>query len=395
MTELMAQPFMQGELLNILLSLYIAGGSMSIGYLFLRMGWPSIRKLEKPYKIGWSAVLGFIFAIVCIAAAFLHSFFTEAAFFRMTLFSMVAVAFLLVGAIVTVRRKFFAKNKVKVQVPKNVVAADKAAGIASDKFELDKSKIEVADWGEDKEKELKQVLGKKKDDEKIADEIIRKEKQAAEKKPKKKGKLWAGKFAQKETEEDAEVKEEEVDDEKKVPAETEIDEIPEETVETPEEEVETPEEENEIVEEEVPEINTEIDEKEDKEVEEKSIEDIEEREEFAGSDVEKERKKIIDQLKESAAEEEVVNEEPEIVESGEGEDLDIEKSEEETGEEIEKEAPAEAADEEIEKDEFGQPAEKKKKKKSNDEESEEDISELKRIMDKFEEDSKDGSSAQA
>ncbi len=54
------------NIVTIFAMLFAVAGSYSIGYLFLRVGWPKIRTLGEDYRAGWSIALGIVFSLFVI-----------------------------------------------------------------------------------------------------------------------------------------------------------------------------------------------------------------------------------------------------------------------------------------------------------------------------------------
>ncbi|MFH0714825.1 MAG: hypothetical protein V1847_03170 [Candidatus Diapherotrites archaeon] len=56
------------NVLTIFAMLFALIGSYSVGYLFLRVGWPKIRTLGEEYRAGWSIAVGVVFSLFVITA---------------------------------------------------------------------------------------------------------------------------------------------------------------------------------------------------------------------------------------------------------------------------------------------------------------------------------------
>jgi len=150
-----------GTLLDGALAFYLVLGSTSIGYVFLRLGWPSIRLLDKQYRIGWSIVLGLVFTAIIVVSSLMFSLLPFMVFdFKEFLFLNLIITFFVALTILTVKRKFFASNKVRVTVPGNLLGAKVAASKTIKKMELDKGFITAKPLGEQKLEFLKKSLGK-------------------------------------------------------------------------------------------------------------------------------------------------------------------------------------------------------------------------------------------
>ncbi len=172
--------------MDAFLALCLIGGSISFGYFFLRLGWSKIRILDRAYKIGWSVVLGVIFSIVVVVIAFVFGLLQISLFgFRGFLFLGAVVTLPIAAAVLTIRRKFFARKMVTVSIPKKVVGAGIASKKTIQKFE-EKGLIKVAKLDKEKIEAMKKRLAekKKKGEEKM--EAIEKEK-AGEKAGEEKG----------------------------------------------------------------------------------------------------------------------------------------------------------------------------------------------------------------
>lgn len=145
-----------------ILAAYLLLGSISIGYMFLRTGWPKVRALELPYKTGWSAILGLIFAAVSVIGSLaIDAFFPAGLGSGELLLVVAAAAFIATMPLLTVRRKFFSAKKVRVHVPKEVVGAKLVAAKAVDKLMFDRAFIDASGLQLDKISELRKALGRK------------------------------------------------------------------------------------------------------------------------------------------------------------------------------------------------------------------------------------------
>ncbi len=123
---------MPTPLLAAAISLYLALGSMSIGYLLLRTGWPKVRILQKSYKLGWSIVLGGLFSVFAIISSFAISL--GGLSYEGLLFASSGIFLGIASLALTVRRKFFAGARMRVAVPKEVVGANIAATKVEEMF---------------------------------------------------------------------------------------------------------------------------------------------------------------------------------------------------------------------------------------------------------------------
>ncbi|MFH1240239.1 MAG: hypothetical protein V1672_03400 [Candidatus Diapherotrites archaeon] len=117
---------MENMYITIGLVAYLALGSISMGYLFMRMGWPSIRKLDESYKTGWSVILGLIFSaltgVLSFAIGFVYGLWLAPA--------VISVFFIILIGFLAIRQKFPKKKKMRVAVPKEFIAARKIANNA-------------------------------------------------------------------------------------------------------------------------------------------------------------------------------------------------------------------------------------------------------------------------
>ncbi|MFH1697065.1 MAG: hypothetical protein ABH854_04120 [Candidatus Diapherotrites archaeon] len=136
-------------------------GSISTGYLFLRIGWPNIRSLEKPYKTGWSIVAGLLFSIAVIGSTFLLGFMQVLSVgMREHFYVTLVAAFLFTALVLTVRRKFFAGAMVLVSVPKKEVSRKIAADKAMEKATLDRGFMTVGALGGERVAAMRAGLAK-------------------------------------------------------------------------------------------------------------------------------------------------------------------------------------------------------------------------------------------
>lgn len=122
---------MEITLLDLSALLYILLGSTSIGYLLIRTGWPSVRTLEHPYKVGSSIAAAIIFTILTAIFSLIFSiiFPQQMPFFHYIFLSMTAV-FFAIFILMLLKQKFVFKRTVKVSVPKEDIAAKIAAEAA-------------------------------------------------------------------------------------------------------------------------------------------------------------------------------------------------------------------------------------------------------------------------
>ena len=138
---------------------YIIAGSTSLGYIFLRLGWPDVRALDKQYKAGWSIIIGLVFSafVVVSALAFsLNPFFRFG--FRESLMLNLTVTAIAATTLLTVRRKFLAGNRMKVSVPSTLLGAKVTAAKVVEQLERDPGFIRSAKFEGEKLDELKKRL---------------------------------------------------------------------------------------------------------------------------------------------------------------------------------------------------------------------------------------------
>ena len=147
--------------LDFFFLLYAVAGSSSLGYLFLRSGWPKIRVLAASYKKGWSFVFGASFFVVVAMIALVLSlspFFGIG--FREFFFALMAVSFVFSVGALTLMRKFFKKQKVNLVVPGLVLSAKVAAAKAQGRLELDPGLV-IVNAPQEQLEELKKRLNEK------------------------------------------------------------------------------------------------------------------------------------------------------------------------------------------------------------------------------------------
>ncbi|MFH1256251.1 MAG: hypothetical protein V1494_03065 [Candidatus Diapherotrites archaeon] len=159
---------------------YVMLGGISIGYLFLRLGWKKSNWLEKEMRAGAGILIGFIFGAASIGVGLLFSFFSELEFIEATFASIVTVFFSMLA--------FLAIKRVMEPKPLDASAAKKEEqkgyvsvhGIEAKKLEEIKDALE-------KKISLRQMQGQPAvksmpADEKPAEETGEGEKNAAEEK---------------------------------------------------------------------------------------------------------------------------------------------------------------------------------------------------------------------
>lgn len=109
--------------ITIGLIVYLALGSISLGYLFMRIGWPSIRKLDESYKTGWSIILGLAFSALTGVLGFAVGF----GYGLWIAPTIISIFFIVLIGILALKQKFPKKKKMKVAVPKEFIAAKRIA----------------------------------------------------------------------------------------------------------------------------------------------------------------------------------------------------------------------------------------------------------------------------
>ena len=145
----------QMEILGILPA-YAFVGSASLGYLFLRSGWPKVRSIDTSYKVGWAVLIGAGFSIAVSTVSFAAEF----AGAKETFIPVLAAAAIGTHAFLSLRRKVVGPKKVDVVVTK------KAFG----------SELIASPLTEEKRSRLEQFLDKKKEREEKAVQSIAAEK---------------------------------------------------------------------------------------------------------------------------------------------------------------------------------------------------------------------------
>jgi len=108
-------------------------GSTSIGYIFLRTGWPKVRILEKTYKIGWSMVFGAIFSLFSLILSLAFSLFTSLSASQ-TFLVIIIFSFFLGIIILSLKRKYFLQRKTIISLPKEFVSVQMVQKKLSEKM---------------------------------------------------------------------------------------------------------------------------------------------------------------------------------------------------------------------------------------------------------------------
>ena len=110
--------------LDGMLAFYVIAGSTSLGYVFLRLGWPDVRALDKQYKAGWSIVIGLVFSAIVVIASLAFSLNPFYKFeFREALLLNLAITFIAATLLLTLKRKFLVRNKMTVSMPSTLLGA--------------------------------------------------------------------------------------------------------------------------------------------------------------------------------------------------------------------------------------------------------------------------------
>ncbi|MFH1587109.1 MAG: hypothetical protein ABID38_04590 [Candidatus Diapherotrites archaeon] len=106
--------------IDILLAGYVFFSWTTIGYIFLRTGWPKIRVLPKEVRLGWALVITLALNITIIISSLLLAFLLPFTSFRgYLLLNLIVFSFTGI-AVLTARRKLFTGRTVSVSVPKSV-----------------------------------------------------------------------------------------------------------------------------------------------------------------------------------------------------------------------------------------------------------------------------------
>lgn len=106
----------------------LAGGGYSWGYLFLRYGWPKIRILDDPYKLGWSVILGtafFTLVAVVLVVLTAGNYWALSPFLLMG--GLCVAGFPVAVLLFYIYRQFFTPTKVMVSVSPEVAGAHDTA----------------------------------------------------------------------------------------------------------------------------------------------------------------------------------------------------------------------------------------------------------------------------
>src|SRR3989344_2814867 len=141
------------------LTFYLIEGPTLLGYIFLRLGWPNVRALDRQYKAGWSIIIGLVFSAIVVIAALafsLNPFFPFG--FRESLMLNLSVTFIAATLLLTVKRKYLARNRMRVSVPSTLLGAKVTAEKVVEQLERDPGFIRSAGFGEGKLDALKRRL---------------------------------------------------------------------------------------------------------------------------------------------------------------------------------------------------------------------------------------------
>ena len=145
--------------LDGLLVFYILAGSAPLGYIFLRLGWPGIRALDRQYKAGWSIVIGVVFSAVVVFASLAFSFNPFFAIgFREALLLNLSMTFIAATALLTIKRKYLVRNKLKVSVPTTLVGTRMTAKKVVEQLEKEPGYIRAMKFEPEKLDALKRKL---------------------------------------------------------------------------------------------------------------------------------------------------------------------------------------------------------------------------------------------
>ena len=147
--------------LDGMLAFYVIAGSTSLGYVFLRLGWPDVRALDKQYKAGWSIVIGLVFSAIVVIASLAFSLNPFYKFeFREALLLNLAITFIAATLLLTLKRKFLVRNKMTVSMPSTLLGAKVTAKKVVEQLEKDPGFIRASGFEGNKIDELKKRLGK-------------------------------------------------------------------------------------------------------------------------------------------------------------------------------------------------------------------------------------------
>ena len=143
--------------LSIIWFLYLLFGSISLGYLFLRIGVPKIRTLDESYKFGWSALIGGVFALGVGGVSFALYFLTGDGAFFVTLVAAVPV----IAVVLHLKKKFGRRRRIRVSVPKEYYRAKRLADMVEVKREATGTVFTSKKMSEKKRAEIRKLLMQK------------------------------------------------------------------------------------------------------------------------------------------------------------------------------------------------------------------------------------------
>ena len=96
------------NLFTIIAMAFALLGSYSLGYLFLRVGWPKIRTLGEDYRAGWGIALGLFFTgLVIICTIVFRAFGLAFGSAPVQFFTMWVLAFFIVIAVLEIKQKLY------------------------------------------------------------------------------------------------------------------------------------------------------------------------------------------------------------------------------------------------------------------------------------------------
>lgn len=142
------------EILAAGMSGYALFGSISIGYILLRAGWPGMDKLAQEYRIGSALIIGSAFAVLAIAAAYSYGFLSQSGASTASLFIILLPLVLVVSVLFMFAKRMLPGRKPAVskptEIPKEVEGAKKVFDFAMDKLNLSSGFVKVEKWDEER-----------------------------------------------------------------------------------------------------------------------------------------------------------------------------------------------------------------------------------------------------
>jgi hypothetical protein len=150
---------MVGIIFNVLLSIAVMAGSRPLGEFFLRIGWPKVKSLDANYRTGWAVVIGALFAASTIINAAVFYFLMPQRGYIEYLFLSLVIGIVSAVAATTAKRRLLGKKTVKVQLPKESLAAASASKKAVERLRNDRKFIKVAKMEKGKLERLHRKLG--------------------------------------------------------------------------------------------------------------------------------------------------------------------------------------------------------------------------------------------